>query len=88
MYVIKRTGRKEDFDEKKVHKSAYSACLGAEIDVETAKKISQDVVREIKNLTKGKKEIKSDAIFNSVKKTLTKHNKECAFMYETYRDVS
>lgn len=88
MYVIKRTGRKERFDEKKIHRSAYNACLGSEMDVETAKKISQDVVREIRNLAKGKKEINSNVIFNRVKKILAKHNKECAFMYETYRDVS
>lgn len=86
--MIKRTGKRERFDEKKVHRSAYNACLGSEMDVETAEKISQDVVREIRKLVKGKKEIKSDVIFNGVKRILAKHNKECAFMYETYRDIS
>lgn len=88
MYVIKRAGKRERFDERKVHKSAFNACLGAELDVETAEKISQDVVNEVRKLTKGKKEVKSDVIFSRVKKILAKHNKECAFMYETYRDVS
>lgn len=88
MYVIKRTGKKERFDLKKVHRSAYRACLGAEIDDKMAKKISEDIVREIRKLTKGKKEIKSDVIFKRVKKLLAKESKECAFMYETYRDVS
>lgn len=88
MYVIKRTGKREKFDEKKIHRSAYNACLGSEMDVTTAREISQDVVREIRKLVKDKKEIKSDVIFNRVKSILAKHNKECAFMYETYRDVS
>ena len=88
MYVIKKTGRKEKFDEKKIYKSAYNACLSTEMDVKTAKKISQDILNEIKKSTKGNAEIKSDVIFNQVKRTLARHNKECAFMYETHRDVS
>ena len=86
--MIKRTGKRERFDEKKMYRSSYNACLGSEMDVKTAEKISQDVVKEIRNMAKGKKEMKSDIIFNCVKRILAKHNKECAFMYETYRDVS
>lgn len=88
MHIIKRTGRKEEFSERKLFKSVYLACLGSEMDIKTAKQISQNVVKEIRKLVKGKKEIKSDIIFNRVKKILAKHNKECAFMYETHRDIS
>lgn len=88
MYVVKKTGKKERFDERKVFKSSYKACLGSGIDEKTARKISQNITNEIKKLVKGKKEIKSDLIFNKVKSMLSRQSKECAFMYETYRDIS
>lgn len=88
MYVVKRSGKREKFRGMKIYKSAYNACLSAEMDEKNAKKISKDIMQEIQKLVKGKKEIKSNVIFNHVKGILAKHNKECAFMYETYRDIS
>lgn len=88
MYVIKRTGRREKFNGVKLFKSVHNACLSAEMDAKAAKKISKEIMEEIQKLAKGKKEVKSNVIFNQVKKLLSKHNKECEFMYETYRDVS
>jgi transcriptional regulator NrdR family protein len=88
MYVIKRDGRKEKFSGVKLFKSVHNACLSAEMDDKTAKKISKEIMGEVQKLAKGKKEVKSNVIFDRVKKLLARHNKECAFMYETYRDVS
>lgn len=88
MHVIKKTGKREKFNEKKVYRSAYNACLSSEMDAEIANRISQNVVKEIRKLTKDMKEIRSDLIFNHVKRILARHNKECAFMYETHRDIS
>lgn len=88
MHVVKKTGVREKFDVKKIHKSAYRACMSAQLGEETARRISKEVASEIKSLVKGRKEIKSDVIFNRVKRILEKHDKECAFMYETYRYVS
>lgn len=88
MHVIKRSGRKEKFSGVKLFKSIHNACLSAEMSEKNAKEISKNIMQEIQKLAKGKKEIRSDVIFNRVKKLLAKHNKECVFMYETYRDVS
>ncbi len=88
MYVIKRDGRREKFSGVKLLKSVHNACLSAEMNEKNAKKISKDIIQDIQRLAKGKKEIKSNVIFDRVKKNLAKHNKECVFMYETYRDVS
>ncbi len=86
--MIKKSGKKEKFNGVKLFKSVHNACLSAEMDEKMSKKISKEIMEKIQKLAKGKKEVKSDVIFNSVKKLLAKHNKECAFMYETYRDVS
>ncbi|MBI1978690.1 MAG: hypothetical protein HYS62_01355 [Candidatus Aenigmarchaeota archaeon] len=88
MYVVKRSNKKEKFSGAKLYKSVYNACLSAEMEEKIAKKISRDIMENIQLLAKGRKEIKSDAIFNRVKKLLAKHNKECTFMYDTYRDIS
>lgn len=88
MYVIKRTGRKEKFQERKLFKSVYNACVGAGVDRNESLRISKDVITSVK-ITIGKnKEMKSNQLFNHVKRILSKYNKHCAFMYETYRDVS
>ena len=88
MYVIKKSGNREKFNGVKLFKSVHNACLSAEMDEKTAKKISKEIIGEVQKLAKGKKEVKSNVIFSQVKKLLGRHNKACAFMYETYRDVS
>jgi len=88
MNVVKRSGRKEKFSGVKLYKSVYNACVTSEMEEKIARKISKEIMGKVQNLAKDKKEMKSDVIFNHVKKLLAKHNKECAFMYETYRDVS
>lgn len=88
VHVIKKSGKKEKFNGVKLFKSVHNACLSAEMDEKMAKKISKEIMEKIQKLAKGKKEVKSDVIFNSVKKLLARHNKECGFMYETYRDIS
>jgi len=88
MHIVKRSGKREKFSGVKLFKSVHNACLSAEMNEKNARETSKNIMQEIQKLAKGKKEIKSDVVFNRVKKLLAKHNKECAFMYETYRDVS
>lgn len=88
MYVIKKTGRKEKFQERKLFKSVYNACIGASVDRSESLRISKDVMNSVKIIIGKDKEIQSKQLFNHVKRILSKHNKYCAFMYETHRDVS
>lgn len=88
MYVIKRNSKREKFNGVKLYKSIHNACLSAEMNEKMAKVVSRDVMTGVQKLVKGKKEVESDAIFKHVKKLLSKHNKECAFMYESFRDIS
>ena len=86
--MIKRDGRKEKFNEGKIVKSAYDACLSSGMNVKDSIKISQKVLKEVKRAIGNKRGMKSNVIFHKVRGVLAKHSKECAFMYETHRDIS
>ena len=86
--IVKRRGHQEEFDERKVYASCYAACLSAGIPHEKAEKISEKVSRAIKTWVKNKKTVTSDQIFREVAKTLAKHDKNAAFMYNTHRDIA
>lgn len=85
--IIKRKGKKQKFDEKKVYESCYSACLSSQIKPTEAKKLCEKVSKQIKNWAKGKKEITSDEISKETASVLKKLNKDVALMYETHRDI-
>ena len=86
--VVKRQGHEEKFDERKIYASCYAACLSTRMKEEKAEKICGKVAKQIKTLIKGKLCISSDEIFKKTSVLLNKYDKDAAFMYRTYRDVS
>ncbi|MBI2583298.1 MAG: hypothetical protein HYW25_01400 [Candidatus Aenigmarchaeota archaeon] len=88
MYVIKRGGKKERFDQRKVYASCYAACLSTSMNKRDAEKICEKVAVEVKRWIKKKKEATSDQIFKEIVKGMKKQDRNAAFMYETHRDVS
>ena len=88
MHIVKRRGKLEKFDTRKVYASCYAACLTSHIKKQDAEKICEKLSKEIRNWIKDKKKVTSDQIFKEVTKVLRKYNKDAAFMYKTHRDVS
>ena len=88
MYVIKRKGHKEKFDERKVYGSVYAACQICEMNEKNCEKVAASVTKEIKSLVKKNKIVNSEEIFKNAAKILKKHDKDAAYMYETHRDIS
>lgn len=88
LHVVKRAGKLEKFDERKVYASCYSACLSTHMDKKEAEKICSKITNEIKKWIKPKKTVTSDQIFKQQIKLLKKHDKDAAFMFETHRDVA
>lgn len=86
--IVKRQGHIEEFDERKVYASAYSACLSCHIQKNIAEKIAENVCRDIKRWVDKKPQVRSDTIFRLVIKSLKKYNKDAAFIYETHRDIA
>lgn len=88
MYVIKRKGHKEKFDERKIYGSVYAACKICEMPEKNCEKIAASVTKDVKSMVKKKKMMNSEDIFRNVIRMLKKRHKDAAFMYETHRDVS
>ncbi|MCH7730055.1 hypothetical protein IID21_00835 [Patescibacteria group bacterium] len=86
--IIKRGGRKEEFDERKVYASTYAACLNTHIPKEAAEKIAATVAEEIKDWISEKAEVDSNQLFEEITKSLEKINTDAGFMYKTHRDLS
>jgi len=86
--TIKRQGHEEAYDERKVYASAYAACLNVRVNEKKAEKIASSVCKDVKKLLHGNKCVSSDAIFRQIIKSLGKHDKEAAFMYEAMKSRS
>ena len=86
--VVKRRGHTEQFEEKKVYGSIYSACSTCQLKEMECEKISEQVLAELKIALKGKKEINSTEIFGLVISILAKYHEDAAFMYQAHRDLS
>ncbi|MEK6808285.1 MAG: ATP cone domain-containing protein [Nanoarchaeota archaeon] len=86
--IVKRRGHIEEFDERKIYASCYSACLSTHSPKDVAEKISENVCREVKKWIDKKAVIRSDEIFKHVIISLKKYNKNASFIYETHRDIS
>lgn len=86
--IVKRRGRKQEFDEKKLYASVYAACLSAHIEKEETAQIADAVCGKVRKWIEDKEEVSSDQIFKKVGEELRHLNKDAAFMYLTHRDIS
>lgn len=73
LYVIKKDGRREQFDRDKVRKGLLTACEKTKVSVETVEKIVIDLERELRN--RDSVEIKSKDIGEMIAKRLKKLDK-------------
>lgn len=87
-HIIKRKGHRQEFDERKVYASIYSACLASHSYEEEAEATANLVVREIKKWIFDQGEVTSRQIHEKVEKELRHLNKDAAFMYDTHKDIS
>ncbi|MBU0531966.1 hypothetical protein KKB44_00565 [Candidatus Micrarchaeota archaeon] len=86
--IIKRRGKKEKFDERKVYASIYAACMDCDLPPTKAELIAENVTKEVNKFIKGKKKVNSTEIFGFVIQKLAREHEAVAFMYETHREVA
>ncbi len=90
--VVKRKGRTEEYDERKVYGSVYAACLSVNESEKGCEKMAAAVAKKITAWIKAgaKKGICVDTrqISARIIAEIKKHDKDAAFMYETHRDIS
>lgn len=88
--VIKKDGRREDYDRQKLLNGVVRACEKRPISVEQIEKLVQDIEKQIE--TDGKKEIHSKRIGELVMKKLHKLDEVAyvrfASVYRQFKDIS
>ena len=88
-HIIKRKGRKEAYDERKIYASVYASALNSHLDKVISEKIAEKVSKAITGwVSSEKQQVSSEQIFREVTQLLKKEQKDVAFMYETHRDLS
>lgn len=87
MFVVKRRGIKQRFDERKLYASIYSAALVAGYGELKAEKFADYICNIIKK-RHVKKTITSTELKKQTIKELKKKDKDIAFLYETHLDLS
>jgi len=87
MKIVKRHGKKERFDEKKLYASVYAATLTAGYNEKESEKLAQEIVKSVKTKI-NKEKVTSALIKKEVIAMLKKKHKGVAFLYETHLDVS
>ncbi|HEV8289963.1 MAG TPA: ATP cone domain-containing protein [Candidatus Norongarragalinales archaeon] len=87
--VVKRRGREERFDRKKVYGSVYAACQNSGMKERGCESVAHSVAKVVHAWARKKKRVSSKEIVKHVTETLKKKkHKDAAFMYETHLDVS
>ncbi|MBI2576439.1 hypothetical protein HYV84_04435 [Candidatus Woesearchaeota archaeon] len=84
--VVKRHGRVERYDGKKVYASCYAAALNSHHTEENAEKVALEVMKKVNQWAKGKKAMSSDDIRAQVLKNIS--DKDVKLMYRHHRDIS
>ena len=79
--IVKRKGGQEEFDEKKVYASVYSASRVDGLKEKEAERLADKITKQVKKWVDRKKLIDSKQIFKTVVSLLNKETKEVAFLH-------
>lgn len=87
LYIIKRKGHAEYFDERKLYASVYAAALNCHLSEEESEKIADEISSAIKQWLHYNPTTKSHKLKQQVSKELKLINKDIAMMYELHLDL-
>lgn len=87
LYIIKRKGHAEYFDERKLYASIYSAALNCHKSEEESENLADDVSTKIKQWLNYNPTTKSHKLKTQVIKELNQIDKDIAMMYESHLDL-
>jgi transcriptional regulator NrdR family protein len=85
--VVKRRGKSEPFDEKKIYASVLAACTECKMGKKESDVVAWKMVDEVKKFLRGKTEVNSTEIFGLIIQKLAKEHEPAAFMYQTHREA-
>ena len=80
--VVKRRGRKENFDERKIYASIYSACMSRYLNEPKCESIAAGITNVIKRWLNNKNVITSNQIRKKVRTELGKKGRDLVYHYD------
>ncbi len=86
--VVKRNGRDQEFDVKKLYASVFAACIAVRVQDEQAELIAQNVSDNIVAELESQESIKSVNLSELIYKHLGNYNQDAAFLYFSHRNVA
>ena len=86
--IVKRKGHNESFDERKIYASCYHAIRMASVSEVKSEAICEKIMFDIKKWLKHKKVVNSKNLFKHTIAILKKHDKDAAYLYESFRDIN
>lgn len=87
LFVVKRQGHAENFDEKKLYSSIYASALNAHKEDLEAEFIAKGATNHIKDWMKMNPTVKAHKIKLEIIKFLKKEDNGVAIMYEHHRNI-
>lgn len=87
-HIVKRRGRTEPFDSRKVYASVYSACRNAHLSEVQSEKIAEAMSARLDQWMTDKQQVSSQEIFAKTFEVLQELHQDAAFLYKTHRDIS
>ncbi len=87
-HIVKRKGHTEQYDERKLFASVYSACFAVREPEASAELIASQVVKNVNDWLSNKKEVTSGDIFRNAYKQLNVLHPDAAYIYQRRSKVS
>lgn len=80
--VVKRKGRKEKFDERKVYASVYSVCMSKYMNALKCENLANKITKIVSRWLKNKQEISSTEIRKKIRLELRKQGRDLVYHYD------
>lgn len=84
-HVVKRNGRSEKYDERKLYASIYASCLSVHESAANAELIAERVCRDMNDWISNKTEVTANDIRKNTAKFLTEINAHAGYLYQHHR---
>ncbi len=86
-HIVKRHGRTETYDDRKLYASVFSACQAVRLSSDNAELIADKVVADVQTWIAQKHEVTSNDIRAQAAKSLKPYDPDAAYMYLHHRVV-
>jgi transcriptional regulator NrdR family protein len=86
-HIVKRKGHTEQYDNRKLYASIYSACLSVRAPEGEAELVAERVVGDIEKWLTKKVEVTAHDIRQNAASHLAIYNPDAAYIYKNHREL-